>query len=54
MEFPAAPVWDIYLSALVNILFLHHGLANDVRNTVELAVGAGYHYGYHHYYMIWD
>jgi hypothetical protein len=24
-----------------------------VRKTVELAVGAGYHYGYHHYYMIW-
>jgi hypothetical protein len=52
MEFPAAPVWDIHLSAPANILFLHHRLAKDVRKTVELAVGAGYHYGYHHYDMI--
>jgi hypothetical protein len=52
IKFPAAPVWDIHLSAPVNILFLDHGLTKDVRKTVELAVGAGYHCGYHHYYMI--
>jgi len=54
MKFPAAPVWDINLSAPASIVYWHSKDQGpeQVRRSVELVIYAAYCTGYHHFYNV--
>lgn len=52
LEFPAATVRDIHLSAPTTVVYQHHQQVNDPARSIMLALSAAYMTGYHRFYCL--